>query len=79
MPRHLPPIFLLTASFLLAACAEDADPVRIDKPAVAGLLDGEISSAGQYLDQVEETNRRNADKARRGDWTYARPAVGEPN
>ena len=77
MLQHLPRIFLLSTISLLTACAEDADPVRIDKPAAAGLLDGEISSAGQYLDQVEQANRRNADKARRGDWTYARPAVGE--
>lgn len=79
MPRRLPYLFLLGPIFLLAACAEDADPAHIDKPAAAGLIDGEISSAGQYLDQVDEANRRNADKARRGDWTYARPAVGEPD
>ena len=77
MPSRLSCVCLLGAGFLLAACAEDADPVRIDKPAAAGLIDGEISSAGQYLDQVEQANRRNAEKARRGDWTYAQPAVGE--
>lgn len=79
MKTHpFPRVALAGVVFLgLPACASDPDAPEIDRPAAAGIVSGEVTSTRQYLDRVEEANKRNAEKARRKDWTYARPAVGE--
>lgn len=60
---------------LLAGCAggpADQPGHRLEKTPAAAALAGEPAPEGG----IEAANRRNAERARAGDWRAARPAVG---
>lgn len=66
----------VAALALLAGCADDAEPPRVEKPAIIDVATGDVGSRKEYVDKVEENNRRNDERGARGDWSYVRPAVG---
>jgi len=66
---------ILPVLLLLAGCAggpADEPGHRLEKTPAAAALAGEAPPAGG----IEAANRRNAERAREGDWRAARPAVG---
>lgn len=81
-PRHrLRPFRMLPlACCVLAAsgCAE-SDPeteTGIDKPAVTGVVTGDIKNRRQLADAIEAKNKANDEHRANNDWRYAKPAVG---
>lgn len=75
MRRHLP---LLLAALALTGCVETPpeQETGIDKPAVAGVVSGDIKNRRQLADAIEAKNKANDEHRDKGDWRYSRPAVG---
>lgn len=48
----------------------------IDKPAVAGVVSGDIKTRRQLAEAIEAKNRQNEEHKANRDWRYAQPAVG---
>lgn len=63
---------------VLAGCAETEPETEtgIDKPAVTGVVSGEIKTRRQLADAIEAKNRANDRHRANNDWRYAKPAVG---
>ncbi len=62
----------------VAGCAEtdpEAEP-GIDKPAVTGVVSGDIKTRRQLADAIEAKNKANEQHRANRDWRYAKPAVG---
>lgn len=80
-PAHRGPLALGALSLLalvLPGCV-DTDPATetgIDKPAVTGVITGDIKTRRELADAIEAKNKTNAERQDKGDWRYAKPAVG---
>jgi len=65
----------IALTLILAGCTggpADEPGYRLEKTPVAAALAGESAPEGS----IEAANRRNAERAREGDWRAVRPVVG---
>ena len=75
--KRLSLLLAVPALLPLTGCNDtDPDAPGIEKPAIVGVAEGDITTRKDYLDTVEANNRRNDERGQRGDWSYVKPAVG---